>query len=242
VQVHTYAERPDLAERTGEVEDTFEEFIHHDEVTRRHWPRLRAELAAFQLLVYDEERDAVVGRGHTILASARAGLPGGVDDVLERRFGDGPAEEPDVLCALLAVVDRRRQGEGLSALLIEGMRRVAREHGVAALIAPVRPTLKERYPLIPLDEYARWTRVDGLPWDPWIRLHARLGAELLEVCPASLVVRGTVAEWEGWTGLEFPADGDYIVPGALVPVRVAGGIGVYAEPNVWMRHGVGSPG
>jgi GNAT superfamily N-acetyltransferase len=236
VQVFTYTERPDLSERTDEAESTFPEFIHHGEVTTRYWPRLREELPELQLLLYDEERDAVVGRGQTVPASARAGLPGGVDDVLERRFGGGASEEPDVLCALVAVVDRRRQGEGLSALLIEGMRKAAAAAGLSSLIAPVRPTRKQDFPLIPLERYARWTRADGLPRDPWIRLHARLGAELVEVCPASMRITGTVADWEEWTGLEFPDDGDYVVPGALVPVRFKGGTGEYVEPNVWMRH------
>ena len=51
-------------------------------------------------------------------------------------------------------------------------------------------------------------------------------------------VTGTVAEWEEWTGMHFPEDGDYVVPGALVPVTFADGIGAYVEPNVWMRHSV----
>ena len=37
-------------------------------------------------------------------------------------------------------------------------------------------------------------------------------------------------------GMPFPADGRYVVAGALVPVEFAGGRGVYVEPNVWMRH------
>jgi len=238
VQVFTYAERPDLAERTREARDSFAEFMHHAEITARHWPRLREELPDLQLVLYDEERDAVVGRGQTIPASAVGGLPAGVDDMMERYFGGGPPEDWDVLSAVVAIVDTERQGEGLSALVIEGMRRVAREGGYASLIAPVRPTRKEEYPLIPMERYVRWMRADGLPWDPWIRLHARLGAELLEVCPASMTVTGSLEEWREWTGLEFPDDGDYVVPGALVPVRFEGGTGVYIEPNVWMRHPV----
>jgi hypothetical protein len=119
------------------------------------------------------------------------------------------------------------------------MRRVARENGFGALIAPVRPTWKERFPLIPIGEYIRWTRPDGQLYDPWLRLHARLGAELVEVCDASMTVTGSRQEWEEWTRLEFPGDGDYIVPGGLVPVRFEGGHGRYVEPNVWMRHPVG---
>jgi len=67
-------------------------------------------------------------------------------------------------------------------------------------------------------------------------VHAKLGAELVEVCPASMRIQGSVEEWEDWTGLVFPDDGDYLVPGALVPVRVEDARGVYVEPNVWMRH------
>jgi hypothetical protein len=118
------------------------------------------------------------------------------------------------------------------------MRRLAAAAGFRELIAPVRPTWKERYPLTPLERYVHWRRDDGLPFDPWIRLHVRLGAELAEVCLESMRVTGTVAEWEEWTGLLFPDDGDYVVPGALVPVTFEEGIGVYVEPNVWMRHPV----
>jgi GNAT superfamily N-acetyltransferase len=137
---------------------------------------------------------------------------------------------------MVAVVDRRRQGEGLSSLLLQAMRGLAGKHGYEALVAPVRPTWKERYPLIPMDRYARWTRDDGLPFDPWLRVHARLGAELVEVCPASMRIEGSVDEWQEWTGAVFPDDGEYLVPGGLVPVVVEGGRGRYVEPNVWMRH------
>ncbi len=129
MEVFTYAERPDLAARTNEVEDTFAEFVHHDSITDLHWPKLREELPELQLVLYDDERDLVVGRGQSIPASTGDGLPAGVDDMLERYFGGGPREEPDVLSALVAIVDRRRQGEGLSALLIEAMRRVASAAG-----------------------------------------------------------------------------------------------------------------
>jgi GNAT superfamily N-acetyltransferase len=238
VQVFTYAERPDLAERTGEVESGFPEFTGHGEVALRHWGKLRPELPDLQLVLWDEGCDRVVGHARTLPAREAEGLPGGIDDLLETWFGDGARPQPDVLSAMVAVVDRNRRGEGLSRLLIEGMRNLAARQGFSSLIAPVRPTWKERYPLIPMERYGRWTRADGLPFDPWLRVHARHGAQLLEVCPASMRVEGTRAEWESWTGMSFPDDGDYVVPGALAPVRFAAARGIYVEPNVWMRHPV----
>ena len=134
-------------------------------------------------MLWDEERDVVVGYGHTIPAREREGLPGGVDDMVGRWFGGGARTEPDVLSALVVVVDHRRRGERLSGLIIQEMRGLAGRCGFASLIAPVRPTWKERYPLIGMEDYVRWTRADERPFDPWIRLHARLGAEQLRCLP-----------------------------------------------------------
>lgn len=240
VRVFTYAERPDLALRTGEVGDTLADFgfLGHGAVALRHWHKLRQQLPELQLILWDEEHDRVVGHGRTIPAREADGLPGGVDDLLEQWFGAGPRPQPDVLSAMVIVVDRGHQGQGLSQLLVEAMRGLAARAGFRSLIAPVRPTWKERYPLIPIERYARWTRGDGLPFDPWLRVHARLGAEILGVCPASMVVEGDRSEWETWTGMAFPDEGEYVVRGALVPVSFGADRGRYVEPNVWMRHPV----
>ena len=73
---------------------------------------------------------------------------------------------------------------------------LARQHGLEALIAPVRPSWKEQYPLVPIDHYAAWRRSDGFLFDPWLRVHERVGAALLKPEPHSLRITGHVAEWE----------------------------------------------
>jgi hypothetical protein len=115
---------------------------------------------------------------------------------------------------------------------------IGASQGLARLIAPVRPSLKSRYPLTPMDHYIRWKNPNGLPFDPWLRVHARLGAELVKTCHQAMHIAGTVAEWEAWTGMVFPESGPYVVPGALVPVEfdLAANSGTYIEPNVWMVH------
>ena len=243
-QIFTLAERPELEERLDEIPDPWPEFIHHDEVARRWWPSLYDRFREFQLALYDEERDAVLGEGCTIPVAwdgRLESLSGGVVDALEQGFAG--ERDANVLCALVAVVDSRHKGRGLSGLVIRGMAQAAARAGLECLVAPVRPTWKDRYPLVPLDRYMRWTREDGLPFDPWIRLHRRLGAEILAVAPRSLDIRGTVPEWEEWTGMAFPESGDYVVPGALVPVRIDCECdeGHYVEPNVWMRHSISAP-
>ena len=115
---------------------------------------------------------------------------------------------------------------------------IARAHGLGAVIAPVRPSWKERYPLAPIERYARWRRSDGLLFDPWMRVHERLGAEILKPEPKSLGITGTVAEWEEWTELAFPESATYVFPRGLATVAIdrEEDVGRYWEPNVWMLH------
>jgi hypothetical protein len=122
--------------------------------------------------------------------------------------------------------------------MLEEMRAAAGRTGLRELIAPVRPTLKSRYPLIPIEEYMTWRREDGAHFDPWIRGHERIGGEILAASPSSMTIEAPVAEWEEWLGMSFPADGDYVVPGMLAPLYVRQGSGRHVEPNVWLRHGL----
>ncbi len=89
-----------------------------------------------------------------------------------------------------------------------------------------------------IERYALWRRADRAPFDPWLRVHWRLGAEFLKVAPEAAVITGAVAEWEEWTGMRFPESGEYVVPGALQPSTInrEQDVGRYEDPNVWMRH------
>ena len=145
----------------------------------------------------------------------------------------------NTLCALAAESPRDGRARGLAVQLLGAMRTISERQGLTHLVAPVRPSLKERYPMTPIERYVDWRRDDGQLFDPWMRVHERLGARLAGTLPESLRITGTVAEWESWTGMEFPESGDYVVPGgagagAHRPGRRT--VGSYWEPNVWMVH------
>ena len=131
-----------------------------------------------------------------------------------------PARRPDALGALQITVHRDRQGSRLQRVMVNAMRANAAAHGFRAVIACVRPTDKARYPLIPIEAYASWTRDDGLPFDPWIRLHVRLGGRLARRHRASMRIEGTVADWREWTGLDFPGPASTCPTGAAAPVAI----------------------
>jgi hypothetical protein len=146
--------------------------------------------------------------------------------------------EPDAVASVEVAIrpDARRRGWGtqlLAALLAN-----ARRLGFSALYAPVRPPLKELEPELPLSDYVERIRADGLPADPWLRAHVKLGGRIVALAPYSTVVPGSLAEWREWTGLPFDRSGEVVVPGALVPVlcSVEQGVAVYVEPNVWVSH------
>jgi hypothetical protein len=236
VNVFTVAERPDLAEPAWELtRDTFPEYNNHGDVLNAYWGGLTEKFPEFQF--------HLVGDDGQILARARClpvrwdgtldDLPAGIDGAIARGIDEGGG---NALCAMVIQIPPGLQGGGLSAAALNAMADIGRAHACASLIAPVRPNWKERYPLTPIERYAEWRREDGLPFDPWLRVHERAGAAILRPEPESLRITGSVAEWEEWVGMQFPEDGEYVFPGGLAPLTVEDGSGRYWEPNVWMHH------
>jgi GNAT superfamily N-acetyltransferase len=245
LDVHTCAERPDLWERAYDrITGVWPTYNEQGDVLGAHWSRLDEDFRDFQLVLYDEERDLALAHGHSIPIAWDGSverLPDGIDGAISggmRLLDDGV--EPNALSALAIEIPPDHQGGGHSRTMILALRETARRNGFESLVAPLRPTWKERYPLAPIERYALWTRDDGLPFDPWIRLHVRLGAEILRPVPRSLRITGTVAEWEEWTETAFPESGTYVFPRCLAPLEIdrEADLGSYWEPNVWVRHRV----
>ncbi len=243
VRILSARARPDLAERADQATaDAFPEYNQHGDVLSPRWSWLYQQYAAYQLVLWDDATDEVLGEANTIPCrydGTIEGLPRGIDEVVAAGLPDiGVPAAPTALCALAIAIPPGQQNRGQSRLLLGGMRALAAEHGWAQLIAPVRPNWKARYPLVPIHRYAAWTRPDGLPFDPWLRVHARLGGRILGAEPESLRISGPVAQWEGWVQMALPESGRYVFPGGLALLHVdrAGDVGLYYEPNVWVGH------
>lgn len=251
VTIHRLDERPDLMDRVYEVDFTWPDFMGKDPVANALYWQVAG---AFPHLCA-----AATDASGAVVASARAlaftlGLPdrgdlpdGGLDRVTIWAFNDRLAGRmPDIASAVEIVVARAYQGSGLSRRMLAALCNAARDAGLPRLVAPVRPNGKHRYPHMSMSKYITMMREDGLPADPWLRVHVRAGGQILRVAPTSMVMVGSVAQWRAWTGLPFDQSGDVIVPGALVPVHcdMEHDHAVYVEPNVWVEHGlaVADPG
>ena len=239
-EIVTTADRPDLHDQFADAfRSSWPEFIFHDLVSSQYTARVQERFARYDVTVVHDGVVVAGGWGVALYWDATVdGLPGGYDDALVRTF-DGRAPTPDNTLSVMAVAVRHDfRGHGLSSLVLTELRRRARADGLTSVIAPVRPTLKANYPLTPMATFARWRRTDGQHLDPWIATHERLGATILAPAEKSMVVTGTVAQWESWTQMAFPESGAYVVPGALDLVIIDHAIdaGIYLEPNLWMQH------
>lgn len=238
MKVVRYADRPDLLERRYEelTRPTFPAYMNENEPGTLYWGRLYADFPEFQVALV--EGDDLLAEAHAIALpwdGTLDDLPAGWDEGFVRGM---TSERPHTALMAIAIsVAPAHQGRRLSSRMIGTFTDNARAAGLAeGVIAPVRPTWKERYPLTPIETYASWRRADGSHFDPWLRVHEALGGEILALAPESMTIRGTPAEWEEWTGMAFPEDGTYVFPGCLAPVTFVDGVGTHVEPNVWVLH------
>ncbi|MEU8524655.1 MULTISPECIES: N-acetyltransferase [Streptomyces] len=244
LDITTLAARPELEGALWGMKDLWPEFMMYDPVGWANMGRIVREFPEFVLVATDGD-GKVVARAFSVpfrlRADGRGELPAtGWDQILLWAFSDlRHGAEPDTVSAIEVTVDTSALGRGLSSRMLGAMRDNARRLGFTEVVAPVRPNGKHLEAGSSIHEYAFRTREsDGLPHDPWLRVHVRAGGIVQAVAPASMTVSGSVEQWRAWTGLPFDTDGPVEVEGALVPVHceASRGYAVYVEPNIWVRH------
>ncbi|MDX8048929.1 Long-chain-fatty-acid--CoA ligase [Lentzea sp. BCCO 10_0798] len=245
MKIVSNAERPDLqGPAPASLRDGWPAFVLRGEVPRVHRDAVAEYFPRYDVLLLDDD-DTVLARATAVALSwdgETSSLPGGGYDgaLVAAVTGHESGVVPDTLCVVAATVRADRTGGGLAGKVLTALRERAADDGLLRAIVPVRPTLKATYPLTSMEDFQRWSRADGLHLDPWIWTHQRLGATILGPAPRSMVVTGSVAEWERWTGMVFPQSGRYVVAGGLdlVAIDRERDQGVYEETNLWMRHPV----
>jgi GNAT superfamily N-acetyltransferase len=242
MSIATFAERPDTDSAIdAAMAAVWPEFMRAHEGAAGLFGHADRDWPGFQLVLVDDTGAFVAVANSMPLHwdGDDDGLPGGWFEQGQRAVADRDAgRPPDTLGAMQIVVRPDLHGGGLSGTMVEAMKAAARSAGFKAVIACLRPTAKDRYPLALIERYGWWTRDDGLPFDPWIRLHVRLGGRIVRAAPRSMEMRGSVADWESWTGMAFPESGLYVVPRATGPLEVdrERDLGVHFDQNLWVVH------
>jgi hypothetical protein len=238
LKISVLADRPDLLETMWEMESPWPEFMKHDPIGNTYYA-LAEQFADCILMVEDPSGTLVAKAFSAPFCYTDDELPDdGWDGVIRRALRTKMAgDTPNMISAIEISIRRDAQGSGLSGTILRALRDNAARLGFSELVAPVRPNGKSDLDL-PMEEYAFQTREDGLPVDPWLRVHVRAGGRIDRVAPRSMVIPGTLREWRDWTGLPFDTSGKVYVAKGLTPVTVDvdHNYAVYVEPNVWVRH------
>lgn len=240
----TVAQRPDLAPLLGDF-NPWPWFMCQDPVGSLYYADPVTAYPEFVLVAVDRDHpDQLVAKGYSVPFTwdedPAESLPeDGWDGVILSAAIDRFADRRGNLVSALEISVRPDfRGRGVSDLMLAAMLHNAAAFGFPSLVAPVRPNGKHQYPDVSIREYAAMCRADGLPVDPWLRVHVRAGGKIVGVAPRAMTIAGSTADWREWTGLPFDTTGLVTVPEALIPVYcdVEQDYAVYCEPAVWVHH------
>ena len=244
VLIATVAQRPDLARLLDDF-NVWPTFMRQDPIGSLYYDDPVTAYPEFVLAAVDRaEPDRLVAKGYSVPFTwdedPATTLPeDGWDGVIIEATLDRLAGRRGNLVSALEISIRPDvRGQGISGSMVSAMCENARALGFDSLVAPVRANGKHLHPEMSIEDYAALTRDDGLPVDPWLRVHVRAGGTVVGVAARAMAMAGSLAEWRGWTGLPFDASGPVVVPAALVPVLcdVEQGYAAYVEPGIWVHH------
>jgi hypothetical protein len=152
-----FTERPDLEDASYDLNGlVWPPFMLEDLVANQYWSHLFRDFPEYQFAIFDGEKPIAFGNSLPLTWEGNPDeLPAkGWDWALARGFADrAEGKTPTIQSALSITIHPDYQGKGLSHEMVKAMRQIVHDHSLRALIAPVRPSLKARYPLIPIENY-----------------------------------------------------------------------------------------
>lgn len=217
-------------------------YLQYDSIKSRYWKLIYRNFSSQQFFIFDH--NTLVAVVNCVpLHLTKNEISNLSDDgwrwALEKSFADGERGlTANTLCCLSIKTNKDYSQSNLQQYIIQQLKNIATQQQFTAIISPIRPKMKQFYPLQDITNYAQWINNYGLPYDVGIRTHVKNGAVIAKACIRSMQIEGSVAQWEEWTGFTFQTTGEYILPKALSPLRINVELnkGHYNEPHIWMLY------
>ena len=242
LNITPFSERPELLAHVADLEaESFPKFIEEDRVWADVSPHFYDEFSAFQFFVIDSSNEQLAAVCNTVPFGWNgdpAQLPGYHQMLISALADWRSGKKPNTLSGVQVIVHQNYRGHDVPGLVFTEIAELADQHGLSSVMSAVRPTLKDRYPLTPIEEYAHWRRADGQLFDPWLRAQELMGSTMIQPVAESTVIEAQISDWEEWTGMQFPASGEYWLPEGLstLTIDLESDVGRHCEPHVWFKH------
>ena len=233
ISYYTHAQSKVPLEGFAALQKSWPVFVQNSVPALRYLSNRFGRFSDYFVYGVDNETGVVAGYGTSFpvfIDSTTGRIPRTWDESLSWSVRDAEAgTPPNAICILDMVVDPAFQREGIAKEIFQRLKAVAQQKRLDHILMHTRPLKKMGA------SYAE----DDLRHDPWIAYHLRKGARPLFVAEDSMVIEGSAAQWEKWTGIRIENSGKYEV-GGIVPMifDAALGEGIYSEPNFAMLYEV----
>jgi len=151
-RIVAYLQQPELGENIAALEaESFPRYIEEDVVWAEVSPGFYDEFGEFQFFVMDDDKHQLAGLCNSVPFTwdgVADHLPG-YHQMLKTALSDWRAgKKPNTFSVVQAIINPEYRGQGVPELIFDEAKRLAREHGMTSIMTALRPTLKDRYPLV----------------------------------------------------------------------------------------------
>ena len=219
--------------------DTWPDFFKGSQVIKDYWSKLYVEFPEYQFCLVNQ-KDEVVAAINTIpikWSGNKDDVPSGWDDGLKKAFS---TDNKNTLFILAGAIKASEKGKKLSYEILKLAKNISFVLGFSHVLAPVRPVFKKDFKDKSLEEYAKLKTANNFPFDPWLKVHEKIGGKIVSYCNESQFVEGTLEQWKLWTGNTFKKSGLYNVNDAMqkIEINIEENTGKYFDQAIMYSHSV----
>jgi len=221
--------------------EAFPSIIGESPIIKKYWKALENCFPQYQFLLISSNHE-LIGFMNTVPFHFNHDLnqlpERGWDWMLKKGITDFEDKiAPNYLGGLQVIVRSKFKNQGYSKVILSYAKRFLTTSSFTNLVIPIRPTNKHKFPTMPMREYLDLKNENEV-YDPWIRTHLKGGAEVIKVCERSMIMDGNIEFWKTILKKKSLKSGQYTLSGALnlISIDVENDIGVYVEPNIWIKY------